>query len=421
MTLFLIVCAALTLAVLARLLWPLWRSARPDTLTLADLNSKVYRDQLRELERDLARGQLTAANYEEARDELQRRLLQDVENAGTAPTASAPVRGRWTAIALAVLVPLGAAGLYTRVGNAAAIDAQANAAAASPENVRRVVGQLAEALEKSPNNPQGWVLLARAYTKMERFDDAVAAYDRAAPLVEKTADLLVEQADVLTAASGDNLEGRPMALVRKALTLEPKHPMGLMLMGMSAYRRGQHAEAIGHWQALMQVLPPDSEESRQVQANIDQARREGSVPAGAAAPVTAQQPPQPTTAPPGQPAATATAGAGVSGEVVLSPELTAQLRPDDVLFIVARPDDGSRAPVAVLRRKASELPLRFTLDDTMAMIPDRTVSKAKAVIVVARISRSGQPIAQPGDLTSEPSAPVAPGTTGLKLSISRQL
>lgn len=412
MTPFLIACAALTIAVLVRLLWPLWRQAPSNERTLAELNSKVYRDQLGELERDLSRGQLTAASYEEARDELQRRLLQDVQAASDVP-AAAP-RGRWTAVALAVLVPLGAAGLYARVGNAGAIEASANAQAATPENVQRIVAQLAEALEKSPNNPQGWVLLARAYTKMERFDEAVAAYDRAAPLVEKTPDLLVEQADVVTAAAGDNLEGRPMQLVRKALAIEPRHPMGLMLMGMSAYRRGQHAEAIGYWQTLLQVLPAGSDESRQVQANIDQARSEGKLPATASA----------TGAPAGaaQPSAAAAAPAGsVSGEVGIAPELAAQVKPGDLLFIVARGDDGSRAPVAVLRVKASELPLSFTLDDSLAMMPERTLSKAKSVILVARISRSGQPMAQPGDLTSEPSAPVAPGTRGIKLTISRQL
>ena len=111
----------------------------------------------------------------------------------------------------------------------------------------------------------------------------------------------------------------------------------------------------------------------------------------------------------------------MTGEVTLSPALAAQLRPDDVLFVIARPDDGSRAPLAVLRKRAGDLPLQFTLDDTLAMMPDRTISKAKGVILVARISKSGQPIPQPGDLTSEASTPVPPGTTGIRLVIDRQL
>lgn len=417
MTAFLSLAAVLTLLVVVRLLWPLWRGTRRDTLTVGQLNSKVYRDQLQELERDLARGQLTEATYAEARDELQRRLLQDVAP-GTDKPAAVPA-GRWTAVLLAVLVPLGAAGLYTRVGNAAAIDAATRPAA--PENVLAAVANLAEALRKNPDNPQGWLLLARSYRKMERFGESAAAYENAKALVEQDPDLLVEQADTLAAASGDNIEGRPMELVHKALALEPKHPMSLMLMGMSAYRKGDFAGAVGQWQVLMTVLPPDSPEAQQVQANIDQARQEGGLSAQAsAAPAVKQAPAAKDTTAPSAPAQASGHGR-VMGEVTLSPALAAQLRPDDVLFVIARPDDGSRAPLAVLRKRAGDLPLQFTLDDTLAMMPDRTISKAKGVILVARISKSGQPIPQPGDLTSEASTPVPPGTTGIRLVIDRQL
>ncbi|ARN20426.1 c-type cytochrome biogenesis protein CcmI [Piscinibacter gummiphilus] len=420
MTAFLSLAAVLTLLVVVRLLWPLWRGTRRDTLTVAQLNSKVYRDQLQELERDLARGQLTEATYGEARDELQRRLLQDVTPGADKPAAAAPA-GRWTAVLLAVLVPLGAAGLYTRVGNAAAIDAATRPAA--PENVLAAVANLAEALRKNPDNPQGWLLLARSYRKMERFPESVAAYEHAKALVDQDPDLLVEQADTIAAATGDNIEGRPMELVHKALALDPKHPMSLMLMGMSAYRKGDFAGAIGQWQVLMTVLPPDSPEAQQVQANIDQARQEGGLPAQASAapaPAVKQAPAAQDTPAPSAPAQAAGNGR-VMGEVTLSPALAAQLRPDDVLFVIARPDDGSRAPLAVLRKRAGDLPLQFTLDDTLAMMPDRTISKAKGVILVARISKSGQPIPQPGDLTSEASTPVPPGTTGIRLVIDRQL
>lgn len=430
MSTFLVVAAVLTLAVLLRLLWPLWKGGRRGgALSIRQLNSKVYRDQLQELERDLARGQLTAASYQESRDELQRRLLQDVEAAPEAVAASAgdPRAGRWTAVALALLVPLGAAGLYSRVGNTDAIDAPVQGA--TPEHILKAVERLAATLEKSPENLEGWVLLARAYRSMERFGDSAAAFERAAPLVAQHADLLIENADVLAAASGDQLEGKPMDMVRRALALEPENPMGLMLMGTSAYRRGDMQGAVLQWERLLAVLPPESEESRQVQANIDQARRQGGESVAAATAATTN----PSAATPGAASAAASAASGeagaspaagggtVSGEVVLAPALAAQLKPDDVLFIVARPDDGSRVPLAVLRKRAGDLPLKFTLDDSLAMVPDRTVSKARAVVLVARISRSGQPIPQAGDLTSAVTEPVAPGTSSVRLVIDRQM
>lgn len=430
MSTFLVVATVLTLVVLLRLLWPLWKGGRRgDALSVRQLNSKVYRDQLQELERDLARGQLTAAGYQESRDELQRRLLQDVEAAPEAAAASAgsPRAGRWTAVALMLLVPLGAAGLYSRVGNTGAIDAPVQGA--TPEHILKAVERLAATLEKSPENLEGWVLLARAYRSMERFADSAAAFERAAPLVAQHADLLIENADVLAAASGDQLEGKPMDMVRRALALEPENPMGLMLMGTSAYRRGDMQGAVLQWERLMAVLPPESEESRQVQANIDQARRQGGEAMSAAAPAATA----PAAATAGNSSASAAAapseagagkaagGATVSGEVVLAPALAAQLKPDDVLFIVARPDDGSRVPLAVLRKRAGDLPLKFTLDDSLAMVPDRTVSKARAVVLVARISRSGQPIPQAGDLTSAATEPVVPGTSTVRLVIDRQM
>lgn len=410
MTAFFVLAALLTLAVILRLMWPLWRGERRQAVSVAQLNSKVYRDQLAELERDLARGQLDEAAYHEARDELQRRMLQDVETSPANPGVSGPAR--WTAIAIAALVPLGAAGLYARVGNAEALVAQDHAVA--PQNVREAVAKLAEALQKNPDNPEGWLLLARTYRKMGMFPDSAAAYERAQSMVSRSPDLLVEQADVLAAAAGDELEGRPMALVRQALALDPKHPMSLMLTGMSAYRKADFIGAITQWQLLLTVLPEGSPEAEQVQANIDQAREEGKVPASA------MPKQQARTDAPAAPAAAAGPHT-VAGEVSITPALAAQLRPDDVLFVIARPDDGSRAPVAVLRRKVSELPMQFVLDDSLAMMPERTISKAKSVILVARISRSGQPMAQPGDLTSEATAPVAPGTGGIRLVIDRQM
>ncbi|MGE5865783.1 MAG: c-type cytochrome biogenesis protein CcmI [Rhizobacter sp.] len=429
MSTFLVVAAVLTLVVLLRLLWPLWKGGRRGgALSIRQLNSKVYRDQLQELERDLARGQLTAASYQESRDELQRRLLQDVEAAPEAVAASAgdPRAGRWTAVALALLVPLSAAGLYSRVGNTDAIDAPVQGA--TPEHILKAVERLAATLEKSPENLEGWVLLARAYRSMERFGDSAAAFERAAPLVAQHADLLIENADVLAAASGDQLEGKPMDMVRRALALEPENPMGLMLMGTSAYRRGDMQGAVLQWERLLAVLPPESEESRQVQANIDQARRQGGESVAAATTNASAAGPGAVSAAAAASAASGEAGASsaagggtVSGEVVLAPALAAQLKPDDVLFIVARPDDGSRVPLAVLRKRAGDLPLKFTLDDSLAMVPDRTVSKARAVVLVARISRSGQPIPQAGDLTSAVTEPVAPGTSSVRLVIDRQM
>ena len=106
--------------------------------------------------------------------------------------------------------------------------------------------------------------------------------------------------------------------------------------------------------------------------------------------------------------------------MTLSKALTAKAQPDDTLYVFARPAEGSRMPLAVLRKQVRDLPLTFTLDDSMAMSPAARLSSTPRVIVGARISKSGSAVPQPGDLQGL-SAPVAPGTTQLKIEIAEQV
>ena len=75
-------------------------------------------------------------------------------------------------------------------------------------------------------------------------------------------------------------------------------------------------------------------------------------------------------------------------------------------------------PLAILRARVADLPLTFTLDDSSAMSPAARLSGANSVVVAARVSKSGNAMAQPGDLAGE-SAPVAPGASGLSIRIDR--
>jgi cytochrome c-type biogenesis protein CcmH len=189
-----------------------------------------------------------------------------------------------------------------------------------------------------------------------------------------------------------------------------------MLMGTAAYRRGQPEQAIAEWQKLLAQLEPGTRDHSLVQSYIDQARANADKVVAAKA---ADGVPAPA-AKKGDENAAPGAGA-VSGEVVIAPALASKVGPQDTLFIIARAEDGTRMPVAVLRRSANELPFKFTLDDSMAMVPQRTISKAQSLVLVARISKTGQATVQPGDLVSENGTPVKPGATGLRLVIDRQL
>ena len=108
----------------------------------------------------------------------------------------------------------------------------------------------------------------------------------------------------------------------------------------------------------------------------------------------------------------------VTGTITLAPALKAQASPDDTLFVFARAAEGGRMPLAIRRHRVSELPLRYTLDDSHAMTPAARISGQRQVVVGARISKDGQALPQPGDLQGL-SAPVVPGATGVAVLIDQ--
>jgi cytochrome c-type biogenesis protein CcmH len=155
----------------------------------------------------------------------------------------------------------------------------------------------------------------------------------------------------------------------------------------------------------MTQVAPGSELVQQIQGGIDEARKRMGGPPSA--PAAAQ------VAPKGTPAT----GAAVSGVVTLAASLAGKAAPDDTLFVFARAAEGPRMPLAILRKQVKDLPLTFTLDDSMAMSPAARLSLAGRVVVGARVSKRGDATAQPGDLQGL-SAPVSPGAGGLKIEIA---
>lgn len=398
---FLSAAALLALVALAWLLYPLlWRKSATPSASRQALNTAIYRDQLTELESDRANGTLAEADCEQARTELQRRLLQDAAVADVMPTAAAPARR--TALALGLLLPLAAALLYAWLGHPAAMQATRAQHEITAGQMDEMVAKLAARLEKEPNNPQGWAMLARSYKAMNRFDEAEKAFQRAGDIVNGEPQLLCEYADLLAVRANGNLEGKPLELVKAALKLDPSLPMALALAGTAAYNRQDFPEAIRYWEQLLNALPPESDDAKSLTATLAEIRGNSA----------------------GKPVAKAAAGKPeksnpaktISGSVTLAPSLAGKVQPGDTLFVYARPVDGSRMPLALLRARAADLPLTFTLDDSMAISPEQKLSSAAAVILDARVSKSGQAVRQPGDLVGE-SGTVKLGARGIKLSI----
>ena len=270
--------------------------------------------------------------------------------------------------------------------------------------IAAMVDSLAARMKERPDDGEGWTMLARSYTVLGRFAEAVPAYRRAVELQPTNAGILADYADAVAAMKGSVGNPESLALIDRALAIDPRQPKALALSGTAAYDRGDFAGAIGRWQTIADNLPPQSELLAQVKASIVEAREHLGGAASAVAPV-----------PVGK-ATTASPNIAVAGTVTIDPALAAKAAPGDSVFVFARATDGPRMPLAVLRARVADLPLTFKLDDSMAMSPTAKLSGARSVMIGARVSKSGNATPQPGDFAGE-SSPVAPGASGVTVRI----
>jgi cytochrome c-type biogenesis protein CcmH len=399
---------------------PLVSGRRKPDVRRSDVNVAVYRDQLRELESDVEAQTLAPEEFEKAKRELEARVLQDV----VADDAREPAakRSRWTAVVAGIAVPVVAIGLYALIGTPQALSPEALAPDPSQQvteqQIVEMVGRLAAKLREKPDDPEGWVMLARSYAVLGRFEDASKAYAEATARIPGNAQLLADYADALAMAQGRNLMGEPEKLIQRALAADPSNVKALALAGTVSFEKKDYDAAAAYWKRILELVPPDGELARGVSSSIAEARQlaRGGAPA-AAAPSGAVAKAAPD-AEPRQPAAGG--GATLRGLVTLSPELESKIAPNDTVFIYARAAQGPRVPLAVLRKSARELPIEFALDDAMAMAPNMKLSAFPKVIVSARVSKSGNAQPRSGDLQGA-SGPVGHAASGVKIVIDTEI
>jgi cytochrome c-type biogenesis protein CcmH len=433
MTGFLIVIGVLIALGLAFVLPALVKQRGEDDKTSrAQANVMIYRDQSKELDADLANGILSAEQHTAGRRELEKRALEDTLAAVNDSTPTQPGRGRWAPVALAVLIPVAAVGLYLKIGTPEAIAplaapptqeaaAPASAQGGSPHNtsfdsIRAMAEKLAASLKDKPDDGAGWAMLARSYNVLGRFAEAADAYTRAEKLLPPDPQLLADHADALAMSQGQKLDGEPLVLLQRALKIDPANLKALALMGTAAFDRKDYKGAIVYWERVVRTAPADSEFTQSLQASLEEAR---ALAEGRAPPAALQNimPAAPEAAAPAAVSGGQISGQ-VSGQVKLAPALAAKVSPGDTLFIFARAEKGPRMPLAILQLKAGELPARFSLDDSNAMSPGMKLSAFPSVMVVARISKSSNASAQSGDLEGRV-GPVKPGTQNIQISIDK--
>jgi cytochrome c-type biogenesis protein CcmH len=408
MTVFAVLGALLVAGALLFIVPPLVRRTTRAAASRDDVNAAVYRDQLRELEADLRVGTLAPDQGDKARQEIEARLLADLAQAGT-QTAS-PRGTRAAALAVGLAVPVCALAVYLSVGNPRLLAPQPDEGAGphgmSGQQFEALVGRLAARMKDRPEDAEGWVMLGRSYAVMGRFAESSAAYAQAVQRLPPDAQLLADYADSLAMAQGRTLSGEPEELIKRALAADPNNVKALVLAGTAAFDRNDRAGAIRYWERALSVLPAESDMAQRVRASIAEAG--GSAGGGSAGKTQVARPAQ------------AQGGARISGVVKLDPRLAGKVGPDDTVFIFARAAEGPRMPLAILRKRGGDLPVQFTLDDSMAMAPQMKLSTFPRLVVGARVSRTANATPQPGDLQGQ-SAPVKVGAQGIAVTIDTEV
>ncbi|MFM9968255.1 MAG: c-type cytochrome biogenesis protein CcmI [Burkholderiales bacterium] len=368
------------------LLYPLLRREPGETaLARGRINARVYNDQLAELEVDRANGIIDPAAYAEARHELERRALLDIDEDEPNPVRAT----RWPAIVLVLIVPFAAILTYVALGKPAAMLDQSKEHAITVEKIQGMVANLAARMEKNPDDLKGWVMLGRAYKAMDRIPEAIQAFERAGAALDEDPQNLIDFAEALARGDRETFKKRGAPLIARALKADPDHIPALVFAGSAAFEEGDFRAASRHWNKVLGRLPPDSDEAKAITEAISRADNNvaakgvGSKDPEKNSKITAQSQNKP---------------ANVAGSVALDPTLAARAGPDDTVFIFARAAEGPRAPLAVMRAKVRDLPLKFSLDDSQAMSPELRISRFDKIRVEARISKSGNATPQSGDL-----------------------
>jgi cytochrome c-type biogenesis protein CcmH len=386
----------------------------------ADLPSLLtpFKRQLADLKQRHLQGVLPKDQFDLQTAVLERQLLDLLLQDSVAPAGQPSghkASGRLLAgIALAIVLIAAAGYWFKGVPALQAQVASEGEGVGQPDSTQIIamVDKLAQHLKQDPNDGEGWAMLARSYSVMERNAEALDAYEKASALRKDDPSLLVDYADALAVKNNHSLAGEPMKLIAQALKIDPANLKGLALAGTDAFVRQDYAQAVRYWSEVQKVGPPDNALVQQVSSSLQEARSRAGLPAA----------PAPMSTPAPQQAAASQAAlkgdaASVGGTVSLSPAMAAKAGPQDTVFIFARPADGGRMPLAAQRIQVKDLPYRFTLDDSKSMSAAKPLSSSAQVILGARISKSGDAIPQPGDLTGQ-TGPVALGTQGIALEIN---
>ncbi len=422
---FWIFAIAMVIVALFFLLRPFFLDMKKDEIERSALNVSITKERLSELETELKQDTISQSEYEQTREELEQALLYDVEQETTTiKKVNNESYNRLSRIILIVIVPVLAVGLYIFLGQPELIEGGKKQTATAPAGhassngtgklatVEQMLDKLAAKLKENPDNAEGWFMLGRSYMSLKRYKEAAAALEKTNQLVPNNPTVLLQYADALTMSRGGQISGKPFELIKKAVAIKPDDPTGLWLLGMGYDEQGEYQKAISYWTLLLPLLK-DDKSINEVKNLVRQAKRKSGIDVAADSKSVTKSDSKPVNIPADKESMTS-----LKVKVSIDKKLLKQVSANDTVFIFAKAVKGPPMPLAVVRKQVKDLPLEVVLDDSMAMIPSMKLSNFEKVQVSARVSKSGQPSAQSGDVQSEVRVVNSNKKEKIKLTIS---
>jgi len=356
-------------------------------------NVAIAKERLDEIAAEHASGEMTSDVYEQVKGELEASLIIDVDDQDkdTGQQMKVSGSGKLVLLLLVFLIPLGTIGMYQKLGSPEFLDyAGASAGrehsiehvAKGAESIDDLIVKLKARLEKSPEDGEGWYLLARTHMSRQEFAEALEALQKTHAIMGDHPAILTGMADATAMINSGDLTGKPTEYLDRALELDPQNTTGLWLGGMAAQQVGNYQLAVDRWTQLVPLLGDEAGSQQQVRELINQAVQEAGT-KGIEVKV-----------------ANVEAAPAKAIMVKLTADVPATVSPDSPVYVFAVAASGPPMPLAAVRVNLSELPTEITLDDSNAMMPELKISSIDEVIVSARIAMNGDPLPQAGDYSS---------------------
>lgn len=361
-----------------------------DSLGREQQNISIAKEKKSLLEEQLSEGQMSQSEFDAALIDLESSLAIDLERQQALDNNQHS--GKWAVWFFILFVPVLSIYSYYELGEYRVIDnpdllvsknqATHNNGTGEAPSMSELIDKLKNHLRDNPEDSRGWFMLGRTLMSLQQYPEAVTAFQRSYDLTKTEPTIMLALADALAMIRDGDMRGEPEKLVKQALELSPDELTGLWLAGLAAEQSGRFREAFDYWVKLLPLLGDDLQSTSEIKTLLAALKK--------------KQPDLPELN-----FVSAPVAEGLSVAVSLDSKFVSKVNADDLLFIYAKAASGPPMPLAAKRLKVSDLPIQVTLSDNDAVMPQMKISGFDQIIVGARVSKSGNPVGQAGDLFNE--------------------